>query len=219
MRARRQAGDVRARPARRARSRASSWPPTMLKMVDLPAPFGPMSASSSPASQREASRPCAATTPPKRLVPGPRPPAGVMPRPSRAGRGDRAADAARAAKPPTMPRGNTSTIGDDRQAQQQPPVVGERHDEILDAHGRRRRRPAARSPSACRRAAPSPGSRPTSGCEISVGIDRALGEGEQPAGQARRRAGHGEGRASDACARRCRSHRRACGESRAARSV
>ena len=48
--ARRQAGDVVCRRARRGRCRAASWPPTMLKMVDLPAPLGPMTASSLPAS-------------------------------------------------------------------------------------------------------------------------------------------------------------------------
>ena len=37
-------------------------PPIMLKVVDLPAPFGPMMATSSPADLNETSR--AATTPP-----------------------------------------------------------------------------------------------------------------------------------------------------------
>ena len=44
-----------------------SCPPTMLKVVDLPAPFGPMIASISPADNAKVTS-FAATTPPKRLL-------------------------------------------------------------------------------------------------------------------------------------------------------
>ena len=46
-------------PASTTRPRSGlSWPPTMLKMVDLPAPFGPMTASSSPASSAKVTSHC-----------------------------------------------------------------------------------------------------------------------------------------------------------------
>ncbi len=77
---RRGARPVMVSPARRTRPLSGcSWPPSMLKIVVLPAPFGPMTASSLPASTANVTL-LAATTPPNdllnpstlsRLMPGP----------------------------------------------------------------------------------------------------------------------------------------------------
>ena len=54
-------------PSRTRPESGASWPPTMLKVVVLPAPLGPINASNSPACT-EKETPCTAFTPPKDLL-------------------------------------------------------------------------------------------------------------------------------------------------------
>ena len=99
-------------PTRPASGR--SWPFSMLKQVDLPAPFGPISASISPGCDGEGDAVDGAGRR-RTLFARPRP------RARRSWRSAPAAGSARAA--PARPCGKTSTSSDDRAPSTQPPVV------------------------------------------------------------------------------------------------
>ena len=163
-RARRQPGDVASRRASTLPASGRSWPLSMLKQVVLPAPLGPISASSSPASTREAHavdglarrrRTCRRPSTCKdrlmsRLL-------GLRLRRCRSR--SRQLDAL-----PTRPCGNSQH----QQRRSQAPSTSRQYSVMRAraspaARQRRRRRRSARSPSARRRAAPSAARRPMCG--------------------------------------------------------
>ena len=140
----------------------------MLKQVVLPAPFGPISASSSPASTAKVT-PSTALTPPKDLSSPCASRTGPLiapPRPARRRSGaltpiQRAADEALR---------ESQHQHDDRAAQHEAPILGNgAHQPVLQPVQRRRRRRSARSRSARRRAAPSAARRPISGSPCRSG--------------------------------------------------
>ena len=102
--ARRQAGDVPAVQPDAGRASGASWPFSMLKQVVLPAPFGPISASISPARRRRRRR-----APPARRRRLLLQACDLKRSPCATPRA-----AASAARPPTRPCGKNSTSSDDR---------------------------------------------------------------------------------------------------------
>ena len=89
-------------PNRMSPVSGASWPLIMLKQVDLPAPFGPISARNSPSPTSKLTS-STARTPPKDFAQRTRPTSTLMAAPSCRGRRSTCATA------PTMPPGNAST--------------------------------------------------------------------------------------------------------------
>ena len=197
-RARAQPGDVAAAEHAPRPASGASWPLSRLKQVVLPAPLGPISASSSPASTAKLT-PSTAWTPPKAFA--------QCLSASRHRSGHRAASRRRLIRGATLAPLEEAADQALREGQHQHDDRGAEHEAASTrrwpapaspaARRRRRRRRSARSRSARRRAAPSAARRPT--WDRHVGREHAALEvGEQPAGDARRDRGEGEGEPVDA---------------------
>ena len=159
----------------------ASWPLIMLKQVVLPAPFGPIMARNSPGATAKLTS-LTARTPPKALD-SERTSSTLM----------TCAPLLRqsAAKPPTMPLRERQHQQQDDGAQQRAPIFGLPHHRVLQGgeHRGADDRPGQRLD-----AAEQHHHQAVDGAADVDGLrrDRALGEGEQPAGHAADRAGNGE---------------------------
>ena len=203
--ARRRGRSCRARRSGCGRYRAATWPFSMLKQVDLPAPFGPISASSSPARARRRRRARPARR--RRISTGARPGGaarsfgGAPPTGGAAGR--RRGRPQTPASEPTMP----AREGDDEQHDEQPEhelrIIRLAHQRRSSAPGTRSRRRPRPTPSRRRRAAPSRARRPRAGCRGCPGKTLPLRKANSAPGERREAARDHEGRPLHAAAGRC----------------
>ena len=202
------------RPARRRRActepaSGASWPPTMLKQVVLPAPFGPISASISPAARSKLTS-STARMPPNAF--DSRAPRAALAR-RRRGRGARAHDGTASRRksrfsPPATPSGNDQHQRQHDDAEQRAPVVGLARDRVLQPGEERAADPRPRDRLHAAEQHHHEAVDRLADAE-RLGRDRALRECEQRAGEAGDACRRRRRRATAGAARRCRSRRRA----------